>query len=665
MNATLRALAAGVLLGAAPLVPRGLAKAPAWLQPLAAQAAPAVSPDAPAVVLLNETVLTIDGTGATSETHRLVLRILTKSGVSYATGTVDYVEKRDRVRSCDAWILRGAKVAKAAPTRDWLDIYTGDSDAVISESRRRLIKLESQAEPGDVFAFETRVDSQLLFAQVGYRFGSMLPIVLERYQVKVPAGFRIEELVLGPARLSVAASPDGQTRTWELANRPYKREEPWAANGNVEEPGLLLSLVPPAGHTRFRPAVFRSWADATSWELRLDEAQCVPDANLIATAKRLTAGCPDTLSRIQALATFTQQIRYVMINRDLGKGYGYRPRPATEVLVAGYGDCKDKANLLCTLLRQIGVVAHPVGVLSADGRQVEPGWPSLGQFNHAIVAIEVDDSIDLPPIVRTAKWGRLLIFDPTDEDIAFGDLPWELQGTKGELVAAGVDELIDLPRLPEEQEWSIDQRIQLSLEPDGSVRGSLTVRNGGQAGANLRSIYHRLSEKELRDTVTRRLTGALGGLSVTKAVREDLRPQSAYGLSAEFGASSFPQPLQGGSLLMVRLDILNRDSVPVFSEKTRRTPIRLRPVNVRDEVTLNLPKDYSAAELPPKTTLQTPYGIHETSFEARPGAVIFHRTFILKNRLVPVEEYAALRKFLADAAKADRAAVLLRTMPAG
>ncbi len=649
--------ALGAALLAAP--PPALAGAPAWLQELAKRPTPAVAPEAPAVVLLDETVTVVDDSGTANAIHRMAVRILKKSGAEHANGSIDYVDKQDKVRSCQAWLLRGAKVVKSVGTRDWLDIAAVESGAVYSDYRHRLIDLKSEVEIGDVFGFETQVDSRLLFAQLGRRFGSMLPVVLERFQLRVPAGFHVEEVVVGPARLTAAAAPDGLTRTWTLVDRPYRREESWAADGNFDEPTLLLNLVPPAGLSRFRPAVIRSWQEAVAWDLRLNAAQRAPDAALSATVTRLVTGCPDTPAKIRALANFAQQIRYIEVARDLGKGLGYRARPAAEVLSKGFGDCKDKANLLCTLLREIGVNAYAVGVLADESRHVEPGWPSLAQFNHAIAAIEVDDSVDLPPIVRTEKWGRLLLFDPTAENVPFGSLPWILQGTKGELVAAGSSELIDLPRMPATRAWARDRRVRLDLARNGAVTGVATVRDAGEAAADLRAQLQQLSEKELLEAAVKRLKNTVHGVIVSKAVREDLLARNEYGLTFEFTARAFVQLPQSANAV-ARLDLLNRDSIPQFPEKTRRTPVRLRPMNFYDEVTLRLPEGLGVAELPPKTRLQTPFGTHEASFEFAAGTVTFRRTFVLKDRTVPVEEYPALQRFLADAARAERAAVLLR-----
>ena len=56
---------------------------------------------------------------------------------------------------------------------------------------------------------------------------------------------------------------------------------------------------------------------------------------------------------MKALARFVQHdIRYVAIELGIG---GFQPHPAAEVFAHHYGDCKDKATLLSSMLRQIGI----------------------------------------------------------------------------------------------------------------------------------------------------------------------------------------------------------------------------------------------------------------------------------------------------------------------
>jgi Domain of Unknown Function with PDB structure (DUF3857)/Transglutaminase-like superfamily len=638
---------------------------PDWLLDLARQApAPATTGEAPAIVLLDETVLKIDETGGTVCTQRVAIAIQTKSGAEQAVGSVRYLEKSDALRKANAWLVRDGKTVRSTAAYDWLDYNTVAGSELVSEGRERRISYSEFAAPGDVFGYETRVGGPLLFGSFSESFGwnrsgCSLPVVLERLQLELPAGFTLDRMLQGGPTPAESVSADGRIWTWELRDRPYRRAEDSSDPAVPEDPTLLLRIRPPANATRFHPPVFRTWTDVNRWELALHQGQCDKTPAMTAKAEELTTGIANPFERIRALCDFTHQVRYIAVERGLARGFGYRPRKASEVLATGYGDCKDKSNLLCALLREIGMRAFLVTVLATEDPPVNPAWPSPDQFNHAIVAIEAPAGLDLPVIAMNKQGLRLLYFDPTDEDTPVGGLPWALQGSLGQLIADGVDELVELPRLPDATQWKVENRTRLTLEPDGSVSGQGRVIQSGQSATEMRRLLGLLSEAKLNQAVIGRLSDTMRGVSLRRVIRQDRFHEGQYGLEFELAAPSFAQPLRD-TLALVRLDILSRDSVPLFTEKTRRTPVRLKPVDLTDEVELELPKGSSVDELPPPSALTSRFGTHERSFEVRDNTVIFRRRLVLKNCSVAVADYPALRQFLADAAKADRAAVVLR-----
>ena len=68
---------------------------------------------------------------------------------------------------------------------------------------------------------------------------------------------------------------------------------------------------------------------------------------------------------MQAIAGFVQHdIRYVAIELGIG---GWQPHTASDVFSHRYGDCKDKATLMRTMLHEIGVDSYHV-VINAQRR---------------------------------------------------------------------------------------------------------------------------------------------------------------------------------------------------------------------------------------------------------------------------------------------------------
>ena len=120
-----------------------------------------------------------------------------------------------------------------------------------------------------------------------------------------------------------------------------------------------------------------------TWLSDLDTPQVQVDDALARKAYELTALAKTEFDKIRAIATYVQNIQYISIQTDLGRGGGYRPRSSIEVFAKSYGDCKDKANLMRAMLKVVGIESVLVSIYSGDPNYVRADWPTPQQFNHA------------------------------------------------------------------------------------------------------------------------------------------------------------------------------------------------------------------------------------------------------------------------------------------
>ncbi len=217
---------------------------------------------------------------------------------------------------------------------------------------------------------------------------------------------------------------------------------------------------------------FANWKDVSRYNSELHDPQAGFNESMAAKARELTANAKTEFERIQAVGRYTQSVNYISIQIDIGRGGGYRPHSAADVFNKNYGDCKDKANLMRALLRSLGVESYPVLIFFGDPNRVEPEWPSPQQFNHCIIAVKVGEETQAPTIVKHPSLGRLLIFDPTDDDTPVGDLPDREQGSYALIVAGDAGELMKMPVTPPEA-----NRLERAVEAELSADGTLTAKN--------------------------------------------------------------------------------------------------------------------------------------------------------------------------------------------
>src|SRR5207247_6082845 len=170
--------------------------------------------------------------------------------------------------------------------------------------------------------------------------------------------------------------------SWEMRNQPAALRAPLLAQRPDLGPYLCVQAVPGTGDRSSAGLTFRDWPAVARWTADVAASQSVVTPPIAALAATLAGRSPDSLSCIRAIARYVQGLNYVAIALNLGRGWGYRPNEAEGVLRAGYGDCKDKANLLCTLLRAAGEDAWLMPVYSGGRDRVDTAWASPAQFNH-------------------------------------------------------------------------------------------------------------------------------------------------------------------------------------------------------------------------------------------------------------------------------------------
>jgi hypothetical protein len=141
---------------------------------------------------------------------------------------------------------------------------------------------------------------------------------------------------------------------------------------------------------------FADWDDVRAWALTLYPRAPVP-AVLDALVQEWEKAPAGSEHRVRAALDYVQQnIRYLGI--ELGTG-SYQPREPATVCETRFGDCKDQAYLLITLLRRMGFDASPVLVNTSTRSLVGAMLPSPASFNHVVVATTLD--------------GRRVFLDPT------------------------------------------------------------------------------------------------------------------------------------------------------------------------------------------------------------------------------------------------------------
>ncbi|HKC88834.1 MAG TPA: transglutaminase domain-containing protein, partial [Blastocatellia bacterium] len=348
---------------------------------------------------------------------------------------------------------------------------------------------------------------------------------------------------------------------------------------------------------------------------------------------------------------------YISIQIDVGRGGGYRPHNAVDVFNKNYGDCKDKANLMRAMLKSLGVESYPVVIYSGDPNSVEPEWPSPQQFNHCIIAVKVSDETQASTIVKHPSLGRLLIFDPTDDDTPIGDLPDYEQGSYALIVAGDAGELMKMPVTPPEAN-RLDRAVEAELGADGTLTAKVSERSFGQAAVGERRLFKRAERPQYVKYIERWITQTAPSANVLKSEPNDDARAGKFALDVEFKSPNYAQ-LMRGKLMVFKPAIVSRRSSVLLTEAKRKNPVVLDSEAYDETVRIKLPEGFDVDEMPDALEVNQPFGNYAAKCEVKEGHLIFRRSLALRAGTIPVENYPQVRSFFERIRSVEQTPVVL------
>lgn len=218
----------------------------------------------------------------------------------------------------------------------------------------------------------------------------------------------------------------------------------------AEEP-----LTPPL--TEVLPVIvgstFKTWDDFRKWYAEAVRGFTEPDEEVRRMAMELTKGKRTREEKLRALFEFVaDDIRYV----NYVSGEWWLPNRPQQLLARREGDCDDKAMLLITLLRSIGIEAQEVMVQTRM-----TGQASVLLSKHAAVPM-FDHGIAYLP-----GPGGGMYLDATSPESRLGPVPAMVARSYGLRMDAGPAEIVQLPASSPSDHGS-DVRWTVTVKPDGS-----------------------------------------------------------------------------------------------------------------------------------------------------------------------------------------------------
>jgi hypothetical protein len=591
--------------------------------------------DAKAVILLEDIQLSIQPDGKAVERTRMVMKILRPQGRDIAIPHVRFT-KEEKLLSFHVWSIGPDGHHYAMKDSEYVEVGESNPDMVFLDGLYKAASAPG-SDPGGIVAWESVQQFPSYETEDFWSFQGSIPMVQGAYEIDLPAGWHQRAVWFHHESVAPTEVAPGHFR-WEMNNVPGMDLDDVPLSPAWEALAARMSVHFSANDIPDGDAL---WANIGNWYYNLEAPQSEGGSD-IATAAKTAAGDGDFMARLSKIADFMQQqIRYVGVEIGIG---GQQAHPAEQIFQKRYGDCKDKATLMISMLDAVGIRATWVAVDASRG-VIDPGTPSA-YGNHMIAAIEIPKGYDNPRLqaVVAAKTGkRYLIFDPTNAYVPVGQLPEYEQGGYGLLMDGKDSQVIGFPVL--DPDLAKTQRTaKFELAADGTLKGDVSVSRSGVAAMAWRGRLSMTSDKEQRQLMERGLqqdfsTFTLNTESAQNVKQLDQPLEMQYNVTAPLYAKG------AGTLLLVRPRVVG-SVAEALDDKPRHVPISF-PTGVgtwQDNFDVKIPAGYTVDDLPDPVNVDVGFATYHSEVKAQGDTLHYTRQYTLKKVQIDAGEYAALHK---------------------
>jgi cellulose synthase operon protein C len=597
---------------------------------------PELLKQAQAIVLLNQDVHRLNHDGTSRITRHQVIKILDEEGAQMNnTQGILFSPDLDKLKVINARVI-------SPDGSEWNT--TNYNDRSVSDPNRKLfynyiyrLYHFPHVSAGMIIDFEYSLESGAEKLYGGafsdyHVFGAQYPTLQSEYIVIAPKTVQFyEKGYRGVPAPQISERMNGT----ETVHRYIMRDLPAVPVEDASPP--QSELLP-----EIRISSFGTWEQIGKWYWGLAHDRIKPTPELEKLCSTLMAAAPENGAMIFS-SYAASQIRYVGLELGIS---GYLPRTITEIFSSRYGDCKDKAVLLVTMLGTIGQKAD-VSLLATNNSSfvVDPDFPTIGIFNHAIVALPKGKD-------------ELHFTDPTAEFNGLNELPWSDQGVWALVVDEGNYRLVKIPPYSPAENSDV-ANTEISLNTDGSAYGHRSLSYGP---INSPMQRERFSQPAARQSLLEEFWSYYwAGSKLTNLNFSDTSNlNEPVSISYDVKIPHFSYPT--GGIMRLPITLFTRAPGQRWAgTTTRKLPLLLgSPTRIMDNLTYHLPEGAQIEQIPANIDLKTAFGeFHINTTVVGLTVQIEYILQIDKSEIKP-EEYADFRNAMLQIDKAETDRLLVR-----
>ncbi len=572
----------------------------------------------PLTVLEDLTVNTVFESGLGSRFRQVAVQIHDDEGArSWRTYGIQFDPDVQRVDVRQARVFRGGQQLSAARAFEqqlgepWYRMYY--------DTRARVVVFPD-LEPGDVVEIQYRVDDVAPRNLFHDYYGDLAYL-----QTTTPRARLDYVLITPPGREFYFNEPQMQGLAHERTERDGRRVDHFHV---TDVPALRVEPSSP-GMTELVPylhvSTYRTWEDVGRWYWGLIRDQLYADESLRRTVRELMDGATDTREKVRRIYDWViRNTRYVALEFGI---HGFLPYRVPDIVTRGFGDCKDKASLIYTMLREAGIDARIVLTRTRRNGEISGQPASLAVFDHAIAYVPELD----------------LYLDGTAEFTGLDELPQMDQGVT--VLRVGPDDvtLAETPMMPADAN-RLARELTLTLTPDGSGRVAASEEIRGVSAPGYRSRYQSAGLRAER--LERRTRSLFSGAELAEQSFENLDDFNAP-VRLSYEATAPTLAVRDGRALRVAPSVLGRLSQSLASASSRNLPLDLGArSSYTEDRRVRLPRGWTVSELPEGGSAESRFGRLSIEVTREGDSVRARTSYALEADRVSVDDYPEFRRWV-------------------
>ncbi len=384
-------------------------------------------------------------------------------------------------------------------------------------------------------------------------------------------------------------------------------------------------------------SVLNDWEYIFDWLGNFQKARIKITPEIEQKTMELIAEAKTIEEKIDRIYRWVQRnIQYISIKGSVSSGQ--TGHPAEETFHNGYGDCTDKSILFCTMLKVIGIEAHPVILMTNSDETVDRCIPDISG-NHAITKLFMPD-------------GEEKFLDPTSTTYKF---PYFRSDDIGVSYVDAIGRTVGL--IPENPPQHYLERIavDMQIQPNGDATAEFKSTPIGMLEAAYRGFWE-WQQPERYEMIFANWMNSI-------FPEADLDSFKLIGISdmdsqlvewAKVSVDSFPAETE--DIWILTIPGIER-SMRGFNEinlTERKYDIEYTcPSTDEYSVEIELPKGARVIELPENVELTCePYADFFLKFNQKGNKILVNSRFRLKTRIIPAYHFEVYKKFIISAKQA-------------